>query len=172
MKREFLPASSPPFSLHVADGPRKGFAENFRSLLSNDAIEADYFAFCDQDDLWEAGKLETAKAEAWRLIRAHRRSLSVGLGLMMIVYLLIVRMLGGYSVKQFMAGIREPQTYILNHGYCYSLYVKDPADLIIEFTVDHEDVDKINRDQAAKAHRELKRWLGGDHTPNNEAFHR
>lgn len=70
------------------------------------------------------------------------------------------------------AGIKEPQTYILNHGYCYSLYVKDPADLLIEFTVDHEDVDKINRDQAANAHRELKRWLAGDHSPNNEAFHR
>ena len=28
------------------------------------------------------------------------------------------------------------------------------------------------RDQAAKAHRELKRWLSGDHSPNNEAFHR
>lgn len=70
------------------------------------------------------------------------------------------------------AGYKEPQMYILNHGYCYSLYVKDPADLLIEFTVDHEDVDKINRDQAAKAHRELRRWLGGDHSPNNEAFHR
>ncbi|MEP9385688.1 glycosyltransferase family 2 protein [Mesorhizobium sp. KR9-304] len=49
-------------TFHLANGPRNGFAENFRSLLANDAIEADYFAFCDQDDLWEAGKLETALA--------------------------------------------------------------------------------------------------------------
>jgi hypothetical protein len=70
------------------------------------------------------------------------------------------------------AGYTAPDTYILNHGYCYSLYVMDPAKLLIEFTVDHEDVDKINDDQRQKAHRELKRWLDGDHSPNNEAFHR
>ncbi len=70
------------------------------------------------------------------------------------------------------AGIKEPQTYILNHGYCYSLYVVDPANLIIEFTVDHEDVDQINAERKAKAHEELSRWLAGDHAPNNEAFHR
>jgi hypothetical protein len=62
--------------------------------------------------------------------------------------------------------------YILNHGYCYSLYVLDPAQLIIEFTVDHEDVDQINEEQRLKAHSELERWLAGDHTPNNEAYHR
>lgn len=42
------------------DGPRKGFAENFRKLICQDEIEADYFAFCDQDDLWEPEKLERA----------------------------------------------------------------------------------------------------------------
>ena len=70
------------------------------------------------------------------------------------------------------AGYQEPDTYVLNHGYCYSLYVVDPSKLIIEFTVDHEDVDKINADQRAKAHTELARWLDGDHSPNNEAYHR
>jgi glycosyltransferase involved in cell wall biosynthesis len=43
-------------------GPQKGFAENFRSLIVNGAIDADYFAFCDQDDIWEPGKLEEAIA--------------------------------------------------------------------------------------------------------------
>jgi catechol 2,3-dioxygenase-like lactoylglutathione lyase family enzyme len=70
------------------------------------------------------------------------------------------------------AGYEPPQMYILNHGYCYSLYVIDPADLIIEFTVDHEDVDQINADRKADAHQELERWLTGDHRPNNEAYHR
>lgn len=70
------------------------------------------------------------------------------------------------------AGIKEPQTYILNHGYCYSLYVVDPANLIVEFTVDHENVEEINAERRARAHEELSRWLAGDHTPNNEAFHR
>ncbi len=70
------------------------------------------------------------------------------------------------------AGYQEPDMYILNHGYCYSLYVYDPSKLLIEFTVDHEDVDQINADQRGKAQRELERWLAGDHTPNNEAYHR
>lgn len=70
------------------------------------------------------------------------------------------------------AGIEAPQTYILNHGYCHSLYVFDPANLLIEFTVDHEDVDKINAERKADAHAELERWLAGDHSPNNEAYHR
>ena len=47
----------------IVDGPAQGFAENFRSLVTNPAIEADYFAFCDQDDLWDADKL--ARASAW-----------------------------------------------------------------------------------------------------------
>ena len=70
------------------------------------------------------------------------------------------------------AGYEAPDTYILNHGYCYSLYVFDPAKLLIEFTVDHEDVDKINAERKADAHSVLKRWLDGDHAPNNEAYHR
>ncbi len=70
------------------------------------------------------------------------------------------------------AGITEPQTYILNHGYCYSLYVFDPAGLLVEFTVDHPDVEKINQERLPKAHQELEQWLAGDHTPNNEAYHR
>lgn len=62
--------------------------------------------------------------------------------------------------------------YILEHGYCHSLYIIDPDGLIVEFTVDHPDVEKINADVLPIAHSELERWLNGDHTPNNEAFHR
>lgn len=43
-------------------GPQKGFAENFRTLLSDPAVSADYLAFCDQDDVWEPDKLSTAVA--------------------------------------------------------------------------------------------------------------
>lgn len=70
------------------------------------------------------------------------------------------------------AGYTEPRTYVLNHGYCYSLYATDPSDMIIEFTVDHENMDQINAERRADAHQELERWLGGDHAPNNEAYHR
>jgi glycosyltransferase involved in cell wall biosynthesis len=47
----------------VLKGPEKGFSENFRSLVTNRAIEADYYAFCDQDDIWDDDKLE--KATGW-----------------------------------------------------------------------------------------------------------
>jgi glycosyltransferase involved in cell wall biosynthesis len=50
----------PKGAFNVSDGPQKGFAENFRALISNDAVDADFFACCDQDDIWEANKLETA----------------------------------------------------------------------------------------------------------------
>lgn len=62
--------------------------------------------------------------------------------------------------------------YFLNHGYCNSLYVLDPDDMIVEFCTDHPQVDKINAEVLPKAHSELKRWLAGDHTPNNEAYFR
>lgn len=70
------------------------------------------------------------------------------------------------------AGYEAPDTYILNHGYCQSLYVFDPAKLLIEFTVDCEDMEQINAERKADAHSELERWLAGDHSPNNEAYHR
>jgi glycosyltransferase involved in cell wall biosynthesis len=44
----------------VRRGPCAGFAENFRSLIVDPGLDADYFAFCDQDDIWEADKLELA----------------------------------------------------------------------------------------------------------------
>jgi glycosyltransferase involved in cell wall biosynthesis len=33
-------------------GPGRGFADNFRALLINQEVDADYVAFCDQDDVW------------------------------------------------------------------------------------------------------------------------
>ena len=65
------------------------------------------------------------------------------------------------------AGIKPPQTYVLEHGYCRSVYVVDPNNLVLEFTLDHPDVEKIARTRRADAHQELKRWLAGDHTSNN-----
>lgn len=48
--------------VHLTEGPRAGFAENFRSLLIRPDIEADHVAFCDQDDLWDDDKLSAAIA--------------------------------------------------------------------------------------------------------------
>jgi glyoxylase I family protein len=57
---------------------------------------------------------------------------------------------------------------LTDHGYCVSLYVTDPNNLRLEFTVDHAEVERINAAQQAQAHAALKRWLAGDHTPNND----
>ena len=65
------------------------------------------------------------------------------------------------------AGIKPPHTYVLEHGYCRSVYITDPNGLILEFTLDHPEADKISRDRRDDAHRELKRWLEGNHKSNN-----
>lgn len=46
--------------LKIVEGPRKGFARNFLSLACRPEIEADYYAFSDQDDVWLPEKLSRA----------------------------------------------------------------------------------------------------------------
>ncbi|MBI4191256.1 MAG: glycosyltransferase family 2 protein [Betaproteobacteria bacterium] len=46
--------------LSIQSGPAQGFRANFLSLACNPAIQADYFAFADQDDLWHPDKLTIA----------------------------------------------------------------------------------------------------------------
>lgn len=49
-----------PDRLKIFAGPNEGFVRNFLSLVCNPAIEADYFAYADQDDVWLPGKLQSA----------------------------------------------------------------------------------------------------------------
>ena len=65
------------------------------------------------------------------------------------------------------AGYDLPQSYVLEHGYCRSVYAVDPNGMTVEFTYDDERADEINKTRKADAHSELKRWLAGDHTSNN-----
>lgn len=58
-------------------------------------------------------------------------------------------------------------TYILDHGYCRSLYTEDPNGMLVEFTVDSDEAPGITEARAGDAHETLKRWLAGDHTSNN-----
>jgi glycosyltransferase involved in cell wall biosynthesis len=44
----------------VRDGPRRGLVKNFLALACDLSISADYFAFSDQDDIWEPDKLSRA----------------------------------------------------------------------------------------------------------------
>ena len=65
------------------------------------------------------------------------------------------------------AGIQTPATYVLEHGYCRSLYVTDPNGMIVEFTCDDPRAGDGAAERKAKAHAELKRWLAGNHANNN-----
>ncbi|MGA0571608.1 glycosyltransferase family 2 protein [Variovorax sp. VNK109] len=47
---------------HIQCGPRRGFAANFLSLACATDIAADYYAFCDQDDIWNIDKVERSLA--------------------------------------------------------------------------------------------------------------
>jgi len=57
--------------------------------------------------------------------------------------------------------------FVLEHGYCRSLYAEDPNGMLVEFTVDAPGYNDINADRRADAHATLERWLAGDHTSNN-----
>jgi glycosyltransferase involved in cell wall biosynthesis len=46
--------------LSIRKGPASGFRANFLSLACDPSIRADYFAFADQDDVWDADKLAVA----------------------------------------------------------------------------------------------------------------
>ena len=46
--------------LTIRSGPQKGFCQNFLSLACDPNVRADYYAFCDQDDVWLSSKLEVA----------------------------------------------------------------------------------------------------------------
>lgn len=62
----------------------------------------------------------------------------------------------------------EGDYYVLDHGYCRSVYLRDPNGLLLEFTNDVANAADIAKQRQADAHSELKRWLAGDHTSNNE----
>lgn len=51
-----------PSRLVVHHGPREGFAANFLSLTCDPRIRSPFYAYCDQDDIWEPGKLRRALA--------------------------------------------------------------------------------------------------------------
>jgi glycosyltransferase involved in cell wall biosynthesis len=46
--------------IFLINGPDKGFCKNFLSLACNADISADFYAYSDQDDIWEVNKLQRA----------------------------------------------------------------------------------------------------------------
>lgn len=49
-----------PGKLILRNGQQKGFCHNFLSMACDEGVIADYYAFCDQDDVWLPGKLVAA----------------------------------------------------------------------------------------------------------------
>ncbi len=49
-----------PERIEIRNGPQKGFAQNFLSMACDPRIKADFYAFCDQDDVWLPEKLAVA----------------------------------------------------------------------------------------------------------------
>ncbi len=47
-------------SIQLFEGPQKGFAANFLSLICNPSLRADAYAYSDQDDIWLGDKIERA----------------------------------------------------------------------------------------------------------------
>ena len=65
------------------------------------------------------------------------------------------------------AGYRTPNLYVLEHGYCKSLYATDPNGMILELAVDNPEAARGAKSRRATARGDLRRWLAGDHTSNN-----
>ena len=61
-------AKWPAGKLMIKEGPKSGFCTNFQSMACHPGIKADYYAFCDQDDIWLPSKLEVAVGK----IAAHQ----------------------------------------------------------------------------------------------------
>jgi glycosyltransferase involved in cell wall biosynthesis len=61
----------------IIDGPRAGFAANFRHLMLNAGDPPNYVAFADQDDIWDQDKIER-QVNRLRLIGSGRPALSCG----------------------------------------------------------------------------------------------
>ncbi len=59
------------------------------------------------------------------------------------------------------------ECFLLDHGFCRSLYATDPDGMIVELAVDHPDADAIAAQRRQTAAADLDRWLAGDHTPTN-----
>ncbi len=53
-------AKWPEGKLIIKEGPKQGFCVNFLSMACDPSISADYYAFCDQDDVWLDNKLTIA----------------------------------------------------------------------------------------------------------------
>lgn len=75
--------------------------------------------------------------------------------------------LAGIKERLLAYGYPEDDVVEIDHGYCHSLYTRDPNSMRLEFTADRPDMPRILAEKRPHAHADLARWLSGDHTSNN-----
>jgi glyoxylase I family protein len=129
-------------------GRKVEFCHTFFGLGDGAALA--FFAFAD-DDVYEAVKLNPRNGFTHAAIAVSREAQQ--------------------QVKARLEAAGHPTRYI-DHGYCQSLYVDDPDQMVLEFTADPDDASEIAAWQAETAHVTLSRWVGGDRTTNNDLRHR
>jgi glycosyltransferase involved in cell wall biosynthesis len=56
-----------PGRVEIVDGPRRGATANFLFQTCTENLVSEYYAFCDQDDVWDADKLERAISALQRI---------------------------------------------------------------------------------------------------------
>jgi len=56
---------------------------------------------------------------------------------------------------------------LIDHGYCYSVYLHDPNGLQVELTSKVPETREIMQDHAKTAHEDLRHWLEGVTEANN-----
>jgi glyoxylase I family protein len=57
---------------------------------------------------------------------------------------------------------------LIDHGYCYSIYMHDPNGMQVEFTTKVDRTNEILEKHSKTAHEDLKKWLAGVTEANNE----
>jgi catechol 2,3-dioxygenase-like lactoylglutathione lyase family enzyme len=129
----------------VLFGKERTYAHCFFAMEDGSALA--FFQFANADDQAEFGPQMPASPFHHIALNTDKDSLQ--------------------ALKARVEGAGLDGTYILEHGYCHSLYVTDPNGLIVEFTLDDASAPDWHKTRRNDARTELKRWLGGDHTPNN-----
>ncbi len=129
-------------------GKERTYAHCFFELADGSALA--FFQFRDEDDAKEFGPHQ-----------AESPFIHVALNVTPDYQEAVIKRIENY-------GPAEGDFYILDHGYCKSVYVRDPNRMLLEFTTDANDLDEVIASRRETAHADLKRWLSGDHTPNND----
>lgn len=65
---------------------------------------------------------------------------------------------------------RNYPTCGINHGFCYSLYVRDPNKMLVEIVADPAEELEINERFVATAHRDWEAWKTGDDSSNEDNY--